>query len=349
MLGISIYAGLDLSLEDNLEYLTKAAELGINKLFFSLHIPEVKETFTKEAAILLEEAKKFNFEITADISRKYYKKLEIKDFKIDALRLDFGFNNREIAALSKEENFKINLNASTLRKKDLQEIESYHGNLNNIEVSHNYYPRPETGLSEVFMREKNKMLKEYGFKIGAFIPANYKKRSPLKAGLPSLEVHRDLTPLVSCQHLFKLGIDKVYIGDSRASEQELKKLTYLKKGKTILPIQIYSDISSTERELLKIEHTNREDPADNIIRSQEARTYSQGKKIPVRLSDERFKYAVTIDNYQYQRYQGELQILKKKFPADSRVNLVADAGEAALLIENIQAGDKFKFYIKGDY
>lgn len=349
MLGISICAGLDLSLEDNLEYLNKAAELGIKNLFFSLHIPEVKESFSKEAVILLEEAKKLNFKITADISQKYYKKLELKNYKIDALRLDFGFNNQEIAALSQKENLKINLNASTLRKKDLKEIKFFNGNLNNIEASHNYYPRPETGLSEVFMLKKNKMLKKYGLTIGAFIPANYKKRSPIKAGLPSLEVHRELTPLVSCQHLFKLGIDKVYIGDSRASDQELKELTSLEKGKTILPIQIYSDISNTERKLLEIEHTNRKDPADKIIRSQEARAYIQGKKIPVRSPGERFKYAVTIDNYQYQRYQGELQILKKKFPADSRVNLVADAGEAALLIENIKPGDKFKFYIKGDY
>jgi hypothetical protein len=57
---------------------------------------------------------------------------------------------------------------------------------------------------------------------------------------------------------------------------------------------------------------------------------------------------VTIDNHLYQRYEGDLQILKKDYPADPKINVVADAGKAALIIEQIKEGDKFKFKIKGE-
>ena len=38
--GISLYPGLEHSLEENLEQLRTAAEMGISRLFLSFHIPE---------------------------------------------------------------------------------------------------------------------------------------------------------------------------------------------------------------------------------------------------------------------------------------------------------------------
>ena len=38
--GISLYPGLEHSLEENLEQLRTAAEMGISRLFLSYHIPE---------------------------------------------------------------------------------------------------------------------------------------------------------------------------------------------------------------------------------------------------------------------------------------------------------------------
>ncbi|MEC9490161.1 MAG: phospho-sugar glycosidase domain-containing protein [Halanaerobiales bacterium] len=57
---------------------------------------------------------------------------------------------------------------------------------------------------------------------------------------------------------------------------------------------------------------------------------------------------MTIDNHKYQRYEGDLQILKKGFLADEKINVVGDAGKAAVIIEKIKEGEKFKFKIKGD-
>ena len=40
--GISIYPGLDNTLEENLALIERAASLGLRRLFTSLHIPETE-------------------------------------------------------------------------------------------------------------------------------------------------------------------------------------------------------------------------------------------------------------------------------------------------------------------
>ncbi|MFW6270776.1 MAG: MupG family TIM beta-alpha barrel fold protein [Bacillota bacterium] len=347
MLGISVYAGLDLSLEENINYLLEAKELGVKDVFLSLHIPEVNNNFLDEMKKLILKINELEFNLTADISKKYYEKLDIEDFKFDALRFDFGFNNQEIAELSQNKDFKINLNASTLKESDLKAIIAHGGDLNNLEASHNYYPRKETGLSEELLSAKNKLLKKYNLEIGAFVPAEYKKRPPMKAGLPTLEKHRELTPLVAAQDLLRLGVDKIFIGDSRASEEELKDFAAVNREIAVIPINISRGLSSEEKRLLKLKHKNRQDPGEYIIRSETARQ-NKMEKIKAHNNIKRFKYAVTIDNCFYQRYEGDLQILKKEYPADKKINVVADAGIAAVIIEKINEGEKFKFIIKGE-
>jgi hypothetical protein len=53
---------------------------------------------------------------------------------------------------------------------------------------------------------------------------------------------------------------------------------------------------------------------------------------------------VTIDNEQYLRYQGELQITKVSLPADQRVNKIAQVISADLdLLSLMQPGMSFGF------
>ena len=347
MLGISVYAGLDLSLEENINYLKEAKELGVEDVFLSLHIPEVNSNFLEEIKKLVSVINSLDFNLTADISKKYYERLDLTKFNFDVLRLDFGFNNQEIAKFSQNKSFKVNLNASTITEADLKEIISHGGNPENFEASHNFYPRRETGLSEKLLKKKNNLLKKYDIKIGAFVPAQYKKRPPMNNGLPTLEKHRFLNPLVAAQDLFKLGIDKVYIGDSRASRKELKDFTEISKDMMVIPINIIGEPGTEEKRLLNLEHRNRQDPGEFMVRSETARK-NKKERISARNTAKRFKYSVTIDNHLYQRYEGDLQILKKEYSADKKINVVADAGKAAVIIEKIKEGEKFKFKIKGE-
>ncbi len=329
MLGISVYAGLDLSLEENINYLNEAKKLGIENIFLSLHIPEVNKNFLEEAEELISAINDLNFNLTADISKKYYEKLDLNK-------------------LSQNKDYRLNLNASTLTESDIKDIVFHGGSLENLEASHNFYPRKETGLAQELLLKKNRILKKYGIEIGAFVASNFKKRPPIKAGLPTLEKHRTLEPYIAAQHLYKLGIDKVYIGDSRASREELKDFSLIDREVALIPIELRGDLNQEEKRLLNLEHKNRHDPGEYMIRSETARKNKQSK-IDAHNNSKRFKYSVTIDNHLYQRYEGDLQILKKDYPADPKINVVADAGKAALIIEQIKEGDKFKFKIKGEH
>jgi len=334
MVGISLYTGMGYSLSDNLEYLEKASELGIMEVFTSLHIPEADSNVYKEAEEILLKAKQLGMTVTADISKHYIDRIDVRKYNIHALRLDFGFTVSEIAALSRDTAFRIQLNASTVSDKYLDALIHNGADMNNMEVCHNYYPRRDTGMAYELFMERNKCFREHGMKIAAFIPLQFQRRGPLHEGLPTLECHRDIRPVISAQHLLHSGVDTVYVGDAFAAEEELKSIAGIKKAVYSIPLRLFEP-GEGEIQILSGLHTNRMDPGEYVIRSQEARLKPH-EKILQRNTVKRKRYNVTIDNEGYLRYEGELQ-------ADERVNVAGDASEAELLIEMIKPGDTFEF------
>lgn len=342
MFGISIYAGMEQSLEENLAYLHEAKECGITHIFTSFHIPEVKQSFKRESDILLREAKNLGMKVMADISKWYFNEEEIQKYEFESLRLDFGFELSEIADMTRKYDHHIVFNASTLTRSQIEELISYGADLSKVDACHNFYPREDTGISEELMIERNEVMKEYGLRTMAFVPSHHKTRGPIHCGLPTLEKHRNIDSMIAAQHLIRRQNDVIFIGDTRASKRELICLGKIQKDIMLLPIELQKGISEVERNLLRQIHTNRTDPGEYMIRSQEARLIKNGKISPAN-QQERNKYRVTIDNELYARYEGELQILRKALKKDERVNVVADAQEAKILIDMIQPGEKFAF------
>ena len=341
MVGISLYTGIGYSLADNLKYLEKASVFGIKEVFTSLHIPEADSNVYREAEEILLKAKQLGMSVTADISKQYMDRIDIKKFNIHALRLDFGFTVSEIAELSKKLPYRIQLNASTVSDEYLDTLIRHGAEINNMEVCHNYYPRKDTGLAYELFMERNRCFAEHGMKIAAFIPLQRERRGPLHEGLPTLECHRDIRPIISAQHLLHSGVDTVYAGDAFASEEELKSLAAIKRSVYTIPIVLFKP-SKAEIDVMSGVHTNRTDPGEYVIRSQEARLKKHDKILRCN-TVQRKRYSVTIDNEGYLRYEGELQILKRELQPDERVNVVGDASEAELLIELIKPGEAFEF------
>lgn len=348
MFGISVYAGMENNIEEIIEYMNRAYSLGLNTIFTSAHIPETNESFKKDFEKILEHASKLGFLTMVDISKNYFDSLDIKKYNIDYLRLDYGFTLEEIAQMTQNYSFGITVNATTFVKQDIEKFISYGGRIDKINACHNFYPRKDTGISEDLLIEKNSIFRQYGIKTMAFIPSQYKRRGPVYEGLPTLEMHRNVKPLVSAQHLQRLGVDFIVIGDAMASEDEMKSLNCIKDDETVIPIRFSKDLSKTELEILNSTHTNRMDPGEFVVRSQESRLIKSGKIIPNNNILPRKKYFVTIDNEKYKRYEGELQILKKDFDIDDRVNVVGDASEGNILIEMLKPGEKFSFYMVED-
>ena len=84
------------------------------------------------------------------------------------------------------------------------------------------------------------------------------------------------------------------------------------------------------------------------MRTQESRLRAKerGLQIAADNTSARQVGAITIDNERYGRYMGELEIIKKPLPADSRTNVAAVIpAEERFLIGEIHPGDAFRFIL----
>ncbi|MDR1701478.1 MAG: MupG family TIM beta-alpha barrel fold protein, partial [Sporomusaceae bacterium] len=278
--GISLYPGLGHSREKSFAYLDLARKNGFSTLFTSLHIPEADAAkLVFEFQELTQEALRLGFKITADISPAALKFLggsfsdltPLKKLGLSALRLDFGFTPTEIAHLSQKT--ELELNASTLTEPFLRQIKDAGTDLSRITVCHNYYPRPETGLSFAFLADRAQLFRAHGLKTAAFIPSLANKRAPIYAGLPTLEEHRYLNPLLAAKHLFYSGCaTEVRFGDPLAAAAEITAVGALSETCAELNLDLLETLTPLEAKILFSPHTNRLDPGEWTIRSAEART-----------------------------------------------------------------------------
>ncbi len=354
--GFSVYFGLDNTIEENIKLLEEAYKLKFTRIFTSFHIPEANyDIFKSEVKEFFKIAKEHNMDIISDISPNTFKFLELenmdliglKDIGVKTIRIDFGYSEEEIVKMSKNTyGIKIQLNASTITKAFFEELDKYSPHYENIDALHNFYPRVGTGISEECMKEKNKILKERGIKVSAFVQSNNRKRGPFKEGLPTLEDHRGLEIRETANHLFALGNQCVFIGDSLPSKEELEDLSSLKPEAVELLIEL-KDHSDITLRLLRETYTQRIDEARDAIRASESRLLLNGEKIkPFNTIDKNYG-DITIDNEEYMRYMGELQILKTNQKADYRTNVVARVAENYVhMLKYIYGGKKFYFNIK---
>ena len=351
--GFSVYFGLDNSKEENIKLLKDAHKLGFTRIFTSLHIPEANyEVLKVEVKEFFQLAKEYDMDIISDISPNTFKFLDLedmdlkglKDMGVKTIRIDFGYGEEDIAKMTKNKyGIKVQLNASTITEEFFENLDRYSPNYENIDALHNFYPRIGTGISEECMINKNKLLKEKGIKPCAFVQSNNRKRSPLKDGLPTLEDHRNKEVREAANHLFALGNTSVFIGDSLPSIKELKDLSSLNPDVIELDIQLNVEDNAIIR-LLNEVYSARTDEARDAIRASESRLRLNGDIIEPYNTVEKKYGDITIDNKDYLRYMGELQILLTNQEKDKRTNVVGFILQKDLyLLKYIKGGKKFHF------
>ncbi|PDZ72220.1 DUF871 domain-containing protein [Bacillus pseudomycoides] len=352
MIGVSIYLSKD-RIEEQEKWLKTVSEYGFTSIFISLHIPEDDPTTYKELIqILGKQAEKYEMELMVDVSPKslqylgitYENVKQLLAWGITGLRIDYGIEAKQIARISHK--MKIALNASTITESFWKELLQENVKVDCVEAWHNFYPRPETGLAKSFLQKQNQFLRECGIKTMAFIPGDGEKRGPLYEGLPTLEKHRYMRPLETYLELVEdCFVDKVLIGDISGSLQSVQEITSANKG--IIPIRYKPLIS--EREVLEtVErvHTNRLDPAHDVIRSVESR---EGHTVilPAMNTVQRKIGSITIDNELYGRYAGEIQIVINDLSENEKVNVIGTVFEEDLsLLSYVNAGKKFELISK---
>ncbi|WP_214742158.1 MupG family TIM beta-alpha barrel fold protein [Exiguobacterium sp. s48] len=345
MRGISIYLGDELT-PDSIAWMERMRESGFTSIFTSLHIPEDDPTiYTERLQQLGALAKRLEMELVADIAPSSLRALgktwddahTLLEWGVTGLRVDYGVTPKQVADLSRR--MMIALNASTLTETELEEMLRQGLRRDHAEAWHNFYPRPETGLDRFWFDERNAWLHARGVKVQAFIPGNEQLRGPLHETLPTLEEHRWKSPF-SCYLDLHKTVDRVLIGDPRVTDQTMRQFQAYDEGVIVLRATTRNHDDS-----LITSHTNRMDPARDVIRSVESRAYGRPGNHLIQPRDikERVLGSITIDNERYGRYAGEMQITKRDLPADERVNVIGRViEEDRSLIEQIGPGGRFQ-------
>ena len=313
-------------------------------VFLSLHISEeFDDSFCARAQEACHTLADMGHRIIADVSTKTVAQFGCADLtelaqklRLWALRIDYGFSREEIGAMA--EKMPIVLNASTTTLEDARAIAAKGGC---VMAMHNFYPRPETGLDEDYLRETTQMLRKAGLKVLAFIPGDTRKRGPVFEGLPTLEAHRNMIPSAAFADLvLKFGLEEIFVGDPGISQKEIDRITrFSEEGILSIPCEIHENWHHLYDQVF----TCRVDSPKWLVRFQESRVYScQGQSTDPHNCEKRMRGALTIDNIRYGRYSGEIMLIRSDLPADDRVNVIGHVPEnALLLLDLIGRGTKF--------
>ncbi len=314
-------------------------------VFLSLHISEeFSDDYCDRARKICRTLNSSGFRIVADVSVKTLAQFGCKDLPslaqelgLWALRIDYGFSPEEIGEMAKR--MPIVLNASTTTAEDARRIAAIG---KEVYAMHNFYPRPETGLDEDLLLQTTLALQDAGLKVLAFIPGDAEKRGPLFEGLPTLEAHRNCPPSAAYAHMLQtFHMDGVFIGDPGLCPEEAEYIALYQKEDIL---SVPATLSQQWQHLYGQVFTCRIDSPKWMVRFQESRTYScKGQAIAPEAPLPRKRGCVTIDNANYGRYTGEIQLLRQDFPADSRVNVIGQVAQNALLaMDLIQRGQRFR-------
>jgi uncharacterized protein len=357
--GVSVFLGAADVMEKLPGYLKAVADQGGTQVFTSLHIPEVPLAgAVAQLQDLTRIAGEHGLQTVADIAPKALAGLGssmddlsvVRRMGLAGIRLDYGFAPAEVARIASNSlGIRVVLNASTVDPAFLRATMEAGANPDLLEGCHNYYPRPETGLSMASFLRSSRVFKQFGLRVSAFVPGTGARRGPLHEGLPTVERHRSAEAGRAAAELLATGVvDTVLFGDPWAKLSELDWVSAVARAEGVmLRVRLEPQLSELERNIaLNFVQENRPDSAECVIRSTASRAYAaQGPAIEPFNTAPRPVGAVTIDNKGYLRYSGELQIAIVDLPADPRVNVVGQVIPDDLgLLRWVEGGRKFTLF-----
>ena len=327
-LGFSMYVSS--GKQKNLNIVQKAKNAGLKYAFTSLHIPEESNIdLRSEMDEVFEACKNAGISVIADIGPRTVEKLglkkidELKDTALTHLRVDYGFDNKEIVRLSTM--FNVVFNSSTLLPEQLNELKKLNADFTRMKACHNFYPKPRTGLSLSKVTKINERLSSLGITNMAFVAGDKERRAPLKQGLVTVEEHRDEDVLLSILQLLTMtSTDIVLIADVDVLDLTWDKLKDLSEGY----VRLKCDLDKGFEYLNQSRHHDRPDSSEYVIRSVESRMYAtQGIIIEPTYSRAIQTGDILIGNSGFLRYSGELEIARKDLGVEQRVNIIGKITE----------------------
>lgn len=350
-LGISIYPEHSTP-EKDLAYMELASKYGFSRIFTCLlSVEESKEDIIKNFTAFINKAHNLGFKVAVDTNIDVFNKLDARaddisvfaKMGVDIIRLDWPLSDREnILITNNPYNITVEFNASSDMALDL--LIKKGANRNQMSTCHNFYPQEYTGLSKDRFDYFTQKYYDMALDVHAFISSNNDNTFgpwPVYNGLCTLEDHRHKDIGYQLRYLIAdRRIKDVIIGNSFASESELKELSEVDLSIPSLKIEEISYIMEVEREILyDFVHADRIDSSEYFIRSSISRAFGKDKDIPQRKSEKEYfeKGDVLIINNNLSYYKGELEIVKKKIKNTGERNLVGHFNEDEQKIVDILA------------
>lgn len=322
MLGFSLYLNQDKN------YIKEKIEefKDFDILFTSMHFP-VDDSNMEKLLHLKEIADSNNIEICLDINGDVLKEYpELLDMGI-TLRLDFGFDRKFMADLSKKN--KIAINASTVSRETLISFKNLGANFNNISAWHNYYPLEYSGLGSSDFKKKNMKLDEFKLDVFAFFQGDENLRGPLYKSLPTLEEDRYKDPYYSYLKLKRYyNMENVILSEGISDKNKAYIKAFEKKGIINLDLDLKDNFRIKEFKV-------RDDISDYLIRNK--REY----KLIENIDNKYIKRGdFVILNKNSGRYSGELEIVRRDIGLDKSRNIIGRVSEKHIpILDFVKGGD----------
>ena len=324
MLGYSLYFEKESDFEKQIEKFK-----GFDLLFTSLHYPASDQTYERFLDL---KSRAKNLDICVDINNQTLKDHpDLLDMDL-IIRLDFGFNPREIASLSKKS--QIAINASTVNYKFLEDLARADANMANMIAIHNYYPLVFSGLPQEYFLSQNELINSFGIRVASFIQGNTKLRGPVFEGLPTLEDDRYINPyLTLVKHKRKYKMDEIILAEDVDHYSKNCIAKFINDGIISLPIIWENDYEYLSK--IKV----RNDISDYIIRNErEKKDVSPDQPKQIKRGD------LVILNNLSGRYAGEIEIVRKDLGICVDRNLIGRVDESYIgILDLIKGGDIVEF------
>ncbi|WP_396290858.1 MupG family TIM beta-alpha barrel fold protein [Curtobacterium sp. KT1] len=313
-----------------------AAAAGAKLAFTSLHIPEDSPSGARAAATaIVSAAASSGLSVFADVSPSTARLLGdspwelLRSIGVARARIDFGFSVPEILSIAAV--LPIALNASTLRAADLAPFADL-----DVELIHNFYPREWTGLALSSVAASVSVARQFGWRVGAFIAGDSVRRGPLSEGLPTVEQHRNMSPLFQAVALVDAGVNDVYVADPALTDQSWSRLRSLfRDDVVVIDGTAAPEVRPAVIEALAVPDRNRPDAAEAMIRLEHSRERFAGLPLPEVGGQPRPAGSVTVQLASSGRYCGEVAITLRDLPADDRVAVLG-----TLTVPSPEVGDQ---------
>jgi len=322
-------------------------------IFTSLHLPENAD-LEGFGAVLADMHRERGITFCADISPLTIERLgtsvngagfagagiegvaRLRDWGITVLRIDFGFAPDQIRAIAAASQCGIAVNASTATASLLDELED----LRPVGW-HNFYPRPETGITPSFYVSQNELFASRNLPVFAFLPGEVSFRAPLHQGVPTLEEHRYRTVWRNYLHLRALDPEvEIVCAEGTLRSEHVEWIAHHEQtGEVSLPL---IGVDPAARFLIGMSWRLRTEDAAASFRLEGTR----GSETPsaVRNGDRRAAGSLQMDLEGLGRYRGEIQLMRQDLPL---TGLQAYVGEIAApyrgLVEDLRPGDTVRF------